>query len=150
MIIDASACLAIFRDYDVHQAVSIRLVEAASAAGEELRVPDVALAEISGVIARHTGNARLARRTLNAVLALPRLQRYDFMEPMADRGAALAASCKLRRADAVDLSPADALKRPLSSLDEEILERSPRCGKAITPADGLHLPEQSPAARRRG
>jgi predicted nucleic acid-binding protein len=140
VIIDASVWVAIFRDNDVHHVVSVRFLETAIAAGQDLHLPNLALAEIAGVIARQTGNSRLASRTLNAVLALPRLQRHDFTDPMADRAAALAASCKLRGADAVYVSLAEALKRPLISLDNEILERSTRVVKARTPADWLNSP----------
>jgi len=140
MIIDASVWVAIFRDNDVHHADSIRFLEAAIAGGRDLHLPNLALAEIAGVFARQTGNSRLASRTLNAVLTMPRLQRHDFTDPMADRAAALAASCKLRGADAVYVSLAEALELPLVSLDNEILERSRRVVNALTPADWMKSP----------
>ena len=138
MIIDASVWVATFRDSDVHHDVSIRFLEKAMAVGQELHLPNLALAEVAGVIARQTGNNRLASRTLRALLAIPRLQRHDFTDPMADRAAALAASCKLRGADAVYVSLAEALKQPLVSLDNEILERSTRVVRALTPAEWLN------------
>ena len=137
MIIDASVWVAIFRGNDVHHAVSMRFLETAIAARQNLHLPNLALAEIAGVFARQTGSSRLASRTLNAVLAVPRLQHHEFTDPMADRAAALAARCKLRGADAVYVSLAEALELPLISLDTEILERSTRVVTALTPAGWL-------------
>lgn len=135
MIIDASVWVAIFRADDLHHAVSIHFLETAIAADQDLHVPNLALAEISGVFSRQTGSSRLASQTVRAVLAMPRLQRHAFTNPMADRAAILAASCKLRGADAVYVSLAEALGLSLVSLDREILERSSRVVKALTPAD---------------
>ena len=134
MIVDASVWVAVFRGTDVHHAASLRFLEVAIAAAQDLHIPNLALAEIAGVFARQTGNPRLATRTVNAMLAIPRLQRHEFTDPMADRAASLASSCKLRGADAVYLSLAESLRWPLMSLDNEILDRSRRIVKTFTPA----------------
>lgn len=51
------------------------------------------------------------------VLALPRVQRHGLNDALGDRAAALAASCKLRGADAVFVALAEALDQPLITLD---------------------------------
>ncbi len=68
--------MAIFRENDVHGA-SVAFLELAVSNQQELSIPNLALAGIAGVFACQTGKARLATRTLRAVLALPRVQRSD-------------------------------------------------------------------------
>jgi predicted nucleic acid-binding protein len=51
---------------------------------------------------------------------------------------ALAASCKLRGADAVFVALAEALDQPLITLDQEILERSSRVVEAEAPDVWVH------------
>ena len=137
MIIDASVWVAVFRGNDAHHAEGAAFLETAVAKLEELHVPNIALAEIAGVFARQTGNARLAARTVRAVLALPGVLRHELSDPLADRAAALAARCKLRGADAVSVAVAEALALPLITLDREILDRSKRIVRALTPAGWL-------------
>jgi len=137
MIVDASVWVAVFRASDSHHADGLAFLEAAVAKLEDLHIPNMALAEIAGVFSRQTNNARLAARTVRAVLALPRVQRHELSEPLADRAAALAASCRLRGADAVYVALAEALEVPLITLDQEILDRSRRIVSALSPADWL-------------
>jgi predicted nucleic acid-binding protein len=101
MIVDASVWVAMFRESDVHHGASVAFLDLAVANQQDLDVPNLALAEIAGVFARQTGKATLATRTIRAVLVLPRVQRHGLNDALGDRAAALAASCKLRGADAV-------------------------------------------------
>jgi predicted nucleic acid-binding protein len=137
MIVDASVWVAIFRGNDVHHGSSVQLLQAAVAKQHDLHIPNLALAEIAGVFARQTGNARLATRTLRAVLALPGLQRHELTDALADRAALQAARCKLRGADAVYVALAESLDAPLISLDREILDRSRRLVTVKTPGQWL-------------
>ena len=134
MIVDASVWVAIFRDHDVHHVESISFLEAAVSRKQDFHVPNLALSEIAGVFARQTGKAALATRTVQAVLALPRVHRHELNDSLADRAAALAARCKLRGADAIYVALAEALDHPLITLDEEVLDRSSRVIGTETPA----------------
>jgi len=96
MIVDTSVRVASFRENDVHHGASVAFLDLAVANQRDLNIPNLALAEIAGVFARHTGKARLANRTVRAVVALPRAQRHGLSDALGDRAAALAASCKLR------------------------------------------------------
>jgi predicted nucleic acid-binding protein len=138
MIIDASVLVAIFRSTDVHYAIGLEFLEAAVATQRDLHIPNLALPEVAGVFVRHTGDAQLANRTIRAVLALPRMQRHECADALADRAAALASRCRLRGADAVYVSLAELLDVPLISLDQEILERAKRVVTAQTPQRWLH------------
>jgi predicted nucleic acid-binding protein len=138
MIIDVSVWVAIFRGNDVHHATSLAFLDLAVANQQDLDLPNLALAEIAGVIARQTGQARLATRTVRAVLALPRVQRHGLNDALADRAVALAASCKLRGADAVFVALAETLDQPLITLDQEILERSSRVIEVEVPDAWVH------------
>jgi predicted nucleic acid-binding protein len=134
MIVDASVWVAMFRDSDVYHAASLSFLDIAIANHRDLHIPNLAVAEIAGVFARQTGNARLATRTVRAVLALPRLQRHGLTDELWDRAAAVASRCKLRGADAVYVALAEALDEPLITLDQEILERSEDLVRALTPS----------------
>jgi len=135
MIIDASVWVAIFRENDVHHGASVAFLDLALANQQDLNIPNLALAEIAGVFA---GKARLATRTVRAVLALPRVQRHGLNDALGDRAAALATSCKLRGVDAVFVALAEALDQPLITLDREILERSSRVIEAEAPDVWVH------------
>jgi predicted nucleic acid-binding protein len=125
-------------DNDVHHGASVAFLELAVANQQDLSIPNLALAEIVGVFARQTGKARLATQTVRAVLALPRVQRHGLSDALGDRAAALAASCKLRGADAVFVVLAEALDQPLITLDREILERSSRVIEVEAPGVWVH------------
>jgi predicted nucleic acid-binding protein len=138
MIVDASVWVAMFRDNDVHHVASVSFLDVAVSKQQDLNIPNLALAEIAGVFARQTGKARLATRTVRAVLAMPRMQRHGLNDALSDRAAALAARCKLRGADAVYVALAEALDEPLISLDQEILDRSMGIVRTQTPADWVN------------
>src|SRR5450631_1501616 len=134
MIVDASVWVAIFRENDMHHDASVAFLDLAVANQRDLNIPNLALAEIAGVFARQTGKARLATRTVRAVLTLPRLQRHGLNDALSDRAAALAARCKLRGADAVYVALAETLDEPLITLNQEILDRSTGIVRSATPA----------------
>jgi predicted nucleic acid-binding protein len=138
MIVDASVWVAMFRENDVHHGASDAFLDLAVANQRDLNIPNLALAEIAGVFARQTGKARLAARTVRAVLALPRVQRHGLNDALGDRAAALAANCRLRGADAVYVALAEALDQPLITLDGEILERSSRVIEVEAPDVWVH------------
>jgi predicted nucleic acid-binding protein len=138
MIVDASVWLAIFRENDVHHGASVAFLDLAVANRQDLNIPNFALAEIAGVVARQTGKAGLAIRTVRAVLALPRVQRHGLNDALGDRAAALASSCKLRGADAVFVALAEALDQPLITVDREILDRSSRVIEVEAPNVWVH------------
>jgi len=137
MIVDASVWVAVFRANDAHHANSVAFLEAAIGAQDSLDVPNLVLAEIAGVFSRQTGEARLASRTVRAVLSLPRLECHELNDSLAEHAAELAARCRLRGADAVYVALAESLRSPLITLDNEILERSARVVSSATPADWL-------------
>jgi predicted nucleic acid-binding protein len=116
----------------------VSFLDAVVAKQQDLHIPNLALAEIAGVFARQTGKARLATRTVRAVLALPRVQRHALSDVLADRAASLAARCKLRGADAVYVALAEALDQPLITLDQEILDRSSGVIGTSTPSIWVH------------
>jgi predicted nucleic acid-binding protein len=138
MIVDASVWVAMFRDNDVHHGASVSFLDVAIAKQQDLHIPNLALAEIAGVFTRQTGKARLATRTVRAVLALPRMQRHGLNDALSDRAAALAARCKLRGADSVYVALAEALDEPLITLDQEILDRATGIVRTATPAAWVH------------
>jgi predicted nucleic acid-binding protein len=138
MIVDASVWVAMFRHNDVHHGASVAFLDLAVSTQQDLHIPNLALAEIAGVFARQTGKARLATRTVRAVLALPRMQRHGLNDALSDRAAALAARCKLRGADAVYVALAEALDEPLISFDQEILDRCVGIVSTVTPVTWVH------------
>lgn len=140
MVIDASVWVALFREGDVHYQKSVSFLDVALKRGIEFHIPNLALAEIAGVISRETRNTQLAFRTVRAVLKVPFLLRHGFDDDLADHAYTLAARHRLRGADAVYLALAEHLAAPLLTWDTDIIKRvSPNAVAILTPGEWLHM-----------
>ena len=97
--------------------------------------PTLLLAEVAGAVARRTGNPRLARRAVAAVLRLPALRLVPVDEVLARAAAALAGQFRVRGADAVYIAAAAALNVPLATWDLEQRERAAHVVEVFVPQD---------------
>lgn len=139
MVIDASVWVALFREGGAHYEESVSFLAVALKRGVELHIPNLALAEIAGVFSRETRSAKLALRTVRAVLKVPLLQRHGFDDNLADHAYALAVRHRLRGADAVYVALAEHVAMPLLTWDREIIRRvSPHAVRILTPGAWLH------------
>ena len=88
---------------------------------------------LPAAIARRTDKARLRQAIVQQIRQLPTLQLVASDEELGGYAAELAASYRLRGADALYVAIADRLQRPLLSWDREQLQRSTGLVRAYAP-----------------
>ncbi|MCL4868350.1 MAG: type II toxin-antitoxin system VapC family toxin [Anaerolineae bacterium] len=124
IVTDASVWVSRFLPEDsFHQASRAWLIETATA-GVALVAPTIMLAEVSGSIARRTGNEQLGYQIVQQIRQLPTLQLITVDDTLGQLAAQVASSYRLRGADAVYLAVAQRLQIPLVSWDREQLDRA--------------------------
>jgi predicted nucleic acid-binding protein len=124
VVVDASVWVSRFDAGDVHHARCQAWFEAQSATGAWLIAPVLALAEVSGAIARRTGLPKLAHASIDLLQRLPNVRLVALDSNLAREAARLAADQSLRGADAVYVATAARLGVALATLDHEQAERA--------------------------
>ena len=89
----------------------------------------VLLPEVAGAVARRTGDPRLARRAVDAVLRLPALRLVQVDDSRARRPGSPGA-------DAVYIAAAAGLRLPLVTWDSEQRHRAARLVEVLVPEEG--------------
>lgn len=124
IVVDASVWVSRFLPEDAfHQASRTWLIETVTA-GVALVVPTIVLAEVSGSIARRTGNDQLGYQIVQQIRQLPTLQLITVDDVLGQLAAQIASTYRLRGADAVYLAVGQRLQIPLVSWDREQLDRA--------------------------
>jgi predicted nucleic acid-binding protein len=110
----------------------------------------LALAEIASAVARATSDSTGALQFANATAALPHLTLVSLTPAAGRQAAELAATYRLRGADAVYVSVARRYGTTLVSRDEEQRSRGSAVVSCQTPEEALDArPVAKPPARRR-
>jgi predicted nucleic acid-binding protein len=117
--VDASVWVARLVSQDVHYGASRRWLEVCVAREGRLISPILLLAEVSGAIARRTGDAELAERAVAHVLRVPNLGLVPTDPRLGRLAAQLAADLSLRGADALYVALAYHLGMPLVTWDRQ-------------------------------
>jgi predicted nucleic acid-binding protein len=131
--VDASVWVSRFLPDDAfHQASRTWLIETTTA-GKALVAPTIMLAELSGSIARRTGNDQLGYLIVQQIRQLPTLQLITVDDALGQLAAQIASTYRLRGADAVYLAVAQRLQIPLVSWDREQLNRAAEVVTAYQP-----------------
>jgi predicted nucleic acid-binding protein len=112
--------------------------------GEQLVLPTLVLAEIAGAISRTRLDATLADTFAAQVAALPNVTLVPLDEALAHQARVLAATHRLRGADAVYAALTLVAHTVLISLDNEHLTRLAGIVAVITPAQYLALSAGAP------
>lgn len=123
-VVDASVWVARLVPQDVHYQASCLWLEATIARGGRLISPILLLAEVSGAVARRTGDAALAERAVEGVLRVPKLGLVPTDSRLGRMAAQLAADLSLRGADALYVALAYHLSVPLVTWDRQQRERA--------------------------
>jgi predicted nucleic acid-binding protein len=134
MVVDASVIVSRLVPHDVHHEASRRWLARHVADGGFVIAPALLLPEVAAAVARRTGEARLARRAVDAVLRVPRLRLVPVDEVLARTAARLAGHLRVRGADAVYIAAAAALRLPLVTWDVEQRNRAERLVEVLVPA----------------
>lgn len=133
MIVDASVWVSAFLPTDVHHAQVVAFVARVVERGELVALPNLALAEIGGAIARRTGDVALAAEALALIRRQPRLSIVALDDSLGEAAARLAMNARLRGADAVYVALAAHLNTALVTLDREVLERGAAAARIVMP-----------------
>lgn len=126
-----------------HQASRAWLIETTTA-GVALVAPAIVLAEVSGSIARRTGNDQLGYQIAQQIRQLSTLQLLSVDDALGQLAARVASTStyRLRGADAVYLAVAQRLQIPLVSWDREQLERAAALVRTYQPGEAPDLTEK--------
>lgn len=144
MVVDASVVVSRLVPHDVHHEASRRWLSRHVAEGGLLVAPAVLLPEVAGAVARRTGEPRLARRAVDAILRLSALRLVPVDDILARAAAALAGRLRVRGADALYIASAASLRLPLVTWD---LEQRDRAARVVETLDLLSDPGMASALR---
>ena len=136
-VVDASVWVARLVPQDVQYEATRRWLEATVARGGRLVSPILLLSEVSGAIARRTGDAELAERAVGRVLRVSTLGLVPTDPRLGRLAAQLAAELSLRGADALYVALAVHLQAPLVTWNRQQLERA---GARVT----VYTPDTDP------
>ena len=135
--IDASVFVNAFNPHERGHAESLQILAEIQERGDPIIVPSLLVAEIASAVARASDDTIGALQYANATAALPHLTLVSLTPVMAGRAAELAATYRLRGADAVYLAVARRYATTLVSRDDEQLKRASGVAVCQTPETAL-------------
>jgi predicted nucleic acid-binding protein len=124
VIVDASVWVSRLAIGEINHAVSQRWIAAQIRSGAQLIVPALALAEVSGALARRTGLPQIALAAIDWMVKIANVQVVSLDHDLGLAAARIAAEHRLRGADATYVAVASALGLPLITWDEQQLTRA--------------------------
>jgi predicted nucleic acid-binding protein len=134
IVTDASVWVSHLISQDFHHAISRRWLTEVVKGGAVIAAPALLLAEVAGAIARRTRDSDLGHRAVKHILSTPGLRLVHTDSELSMLAAQLAASQRLRGADALYVAVAHHLEIPLVSWDQEQTGRVAGLITAYTPA----------------
>jgi predicted nucleic acid-binding protein len=137
LTLDASVFVSSVKSDERGAAESLKLLAAIRELGIPMIEPSILLVEISAAIARGTGDESLAINIAGTISRLAPMVMVNLDRRTALSAARLAATHRLRGADAIYAAVADQYGARLVTLDKEQLARSPKSLKPCTPAEIL-------------
>jgi predicted nucleic acid-binding protein len=135
--IDASVWVNADSPAEAEQPASRALLDALFGRGVMIFEPTLLPVELAGVIARVRGDAELAQAMSTALVALPSIQWVALDDALVETAVRLAATHRLRGADAVYAAVAQKYDCKLVSLDKEHLARLTSVVRTMTPSAAL-------------
>jgi predicted nucleic acid-binding protein len=133
-VVDASVWVSRFWPDDAFHDASRSWILETTQSGHMLVAPTTMLAEVSGAIARRTGDSQLGYQIVQQIRQLPTLQLVVIDDSLGQFGAQLASEYLLRGADALYVATASRLQLPLISWDRDQIERAGDLITAYMPA----------------
>ena len=147
--VDASVFVNAFNPHEEGHADSLAMLATIQEAGDPIIVPTLLLAEVASAVARASDDGAGALQYANATAALPHLTLVSLTLTMARQAAELAATHRLRGADAVYLAAARRYATTVVSRDEEQRSRGSAVVTCQTPEEALRN-RDVPRRTRRG
>jgi predicted nucleic acid-binding protein len=135
-VVDASVWVSSFLPRDINHAASRRWIEHALA-NDMVVSPGLLLPEVTGALARRTGQTGSSNRALELLRRHPNSRLAIIEADLAVSAAELAGELRLRGADAVYVALAARLGVPLVTWDREQRERGSAYAEPRSPAELL-------------
>ena len=136
--VDASVFVNAFNPHEDGHAESLQILAAIHQHGDPVIVPALLLPEIASAVARASDDSVGALQYANATAALPHVTLVTLTHALARQAAELAATHRLRGADAVYLAVARRYGTTLVSRDDEQRTRASTVTICQTPEDALN------------
>ena len=133
-VVDASVWVSYFMQTEATHSASRGWITQKADAGIPILGPSHVLAEISGAVARRTGREELGRVTCTVIDQLPPFQLIPIDRELADISASIAASTRIKGADAVYVALALLMNSPLVTWDKDQLTRGSPIIETLSPA----------------
>jgi predicted nucleic acid-binding protein len=133
-VIDASVQVAILNDADRHHSAALGWYREALVSGEPLAAPSLLVAEVAAALRRGLGDAALAKRAIEELLAGSEVTLVAVDRSLAVSAAEIAADHGLRACDAVYVALAADLGEPLVALDRDQTARARALIEVFSPA----------------
>ena len=135
--IDASVFVNAFNPHEEGHTESLQILAAIHERGDPVIVPALLVPEIASAVARASDDSAGALQYANATAALPHVTLVPLTPAMARQAAELAATHRLRGADAVYLAVARRYGTTLVSRDDEQRTRGSSVTLCQTPEEAL-------------
>jgi predicted nucleic acid-binding protein len=135
--IDASVFVNAFNPHEDGHAQSLEILATIQERGDPVIAPTLLLAEVASAVARASDDSAGALQYAHATAALPHLTLVTLTPAMARQAAELAATHRLRGADAVYLAVARRYGTTLVSRDDEQRSRGSVVTRCQTPEEAL-------------
>jgi predicted nucleic acid-binding protein len=135
--VDASVFVNAFNPHEEGHAASLRILSAIQERGDPVIVPTLLVSEIAAAVARATGDSIGALQYALATAALPHLTLVSLTAAVARQAADLAATHRLRGADAVYVAVARRYGTTLVTRDTEQRMRGAAIVACQTPEEAL-------------
>jgi predicted nucleic acid-binding protein len=136
-VVDASVWVSVLSEGELDHEVSRVWLALESKTG--VTIPTLALAEAAGAVARRTGSPADGQVAYATLLATPGLRIMTVDADVGREAAEIAASHRLRGADAVYVAVARLLALPLATLDREMQERAAPLVKIVIPGQATPI-----------
>lgn len=134
MVVDANVWVARAVETEPDSLTSRRWLGRQLRSGTAFFIPNLAVAEVAGALARRWGDSPRALSAVRAVVQFPRLQVLPLDETLGNRAVELAARLQLRGSDAVYVALAESLRVPLITWGTELLDRAPAVVATLQPS----------------
>ena len=134
MIVDASVWVSMMSSTEINHQRSRMWFRHRLSSSDDVMIPSLALAEVSGAVARRRRiSIQSARRVTNWMVQLPNLSILPLHQRLAYEAADVAATYRLRGADAIYVAVAIEQRVPLVTWDRELQQRAASVIEVIQP-----------------
>lgn len=135
--VDASVFVNAFNPHENGHAASLQILAAIQQRGDPVIVPTLLIPEVTAAVARATNHHAAALQFATATAALPHLTLVSLTTAVGRQAAELAATHRLRGADAVYMAVARRYATTIISRDDEQRTRGAAVVTCLTPEEAL-------------